>query len=77
MRAITSHAPTGEYCLRFFLRESFSYLCGVYPIKIRQYIFYKCRRYNKYWNPLRVMLSYLVAFLEFNLSAFSFHEGIT
>ena len=29
MRAIMNYASVGEYCLRFFLRKSFSYLCEV------------------------------------------------
>ena len=27
-RAITNHAPTGKYRLRFFPREEFNYPCG-------------------------------------------------
>ena len=76
-RAITNHAPIGEYHLRFFPRENFSCPCRYYPIKTRHHILHDCRRFNKYWNPLRHTLSHLVAFLEFNPGAFSFHEGIT
>ena len=32
-RAITNHAPIGEYQLRFFPMESFICLCGLYPIE--------------------------------------------
>jgi len=34
-RAITNHAPIGEYCLKFFPRENFSCPCRSYPIKTR------------------------------------------
>ena len=34
-RAITNHAPIGEYQLRFFPSEIFSCSCGLYPIKSR------------------------------------------
>ena len=34
-RAITNHAPIGKYRLRFFPREEFKCLCGLYPIKSR------------------------------------------
>ena len=34
-RAITNHALIGEYQLRFFPLEIFSYLCGLYPIESR------------------------------------------
>ena len=76
-QVITNYAPIGEYWLRFFPKEEFSCLYGYYPIKTRHYILYDCRRFNKYWNPMRDTLSQLVAFLEFNLEAFSFYEGIT
>jgi len=38
-RAITNHAPIGEYRLKFFLNEDFSCLCGLYPIETRQHIY--------------------------------------
>ena len=76
-RAILNHAPIGEYRLRFFSREDFNCPCGEYPIESRRHILHDCRRFNKYWNPLWDALSHLTAFLEFNPSAFSFHEGIT
>jgi len=76
-RAITNHAPIGEYHLKFFPRENFSCLCGLYPIETRQHILHEHRRFNKYWNPCRTSLSHFIAFLEFNPSAFLFHEGIT
>ena len=46
--AITNYTPIGEHCLRFFLRENFSYLCKYYPIKTRCYILYNCKRFDKY-----------------------------
>jgi len=47
-RAITNHAPIGEYHLRFFPKEEFKYLCGQYPIKTRRHILYECMNYNGY-----------------------------
>ena len=47
-RAITNHAPTSEYRLRFFSREEFKYSCGRYPIKSRHHIFHECSRFNRY-----------------------------
>ena len=76
-QAITNHAPIGEYCLRFFLRENFSCLCGLYPIKTRHHVLHDCRRFNNYWNLRRDTLSHFISFLEFNPIAFSFGEGIT
>jgi len=34
-RAITNHMSIGEYHLKFFLRENFSYPYGFYPIESR------------------------------------------
>jgi len=48
MRATTNHASIGEHYLRFFLRESFSCPCRVYPIEIRRHILYEYRRCIKY-----------------------------
>ena len=71
-RAITNHAPTGEYRLRFFLREEFKCPCGQYSIESRCHILHKCSRINRYWNTRRDTLSHFIMFLEFNPSAFSF-----
>ena len=76
-QAITNHAPIGEYHLKFFLREDFSCLCGVYPLESRCHILYDCRRFNKYWNPKRNTIGQFISFLEFNKSAFSFGESTT
>jgi len=62
-RAIVNHVPIGEYQLRFFSQEEFKCSCSNYPIKTR---------YNNYWNPKRVMISYFTLFLEFNSKAFLF-----
>ena len=35
LRAITNHAPTGKYRLRFFFKEDFCCPCGQYPIETR------------------------------------------
>ena len=40
-RAITNYAPIGEYQIRFFLREEFSCLCGLYPIESRCHILHE------------------------------------
>ena len=66
IRAITNHTSTGEYRLKFFPQEGFSYLCGNYSIKTRWHILHKCKRYNKYWNPRRDMISHFILFLKFN-----------
>ena len=71
-RAITNHALIGEYQLRFFSRESFSYLCGIYPIETRQHILHGCRRFNNYWNSRWDMLAYFSLLLQFNPSVFAF-----
>ena len=47
-RAITNHTPIGKYRLRFFPREEFKCLCGVYPIESRWHILHECRRFNEY-----------------------------
>ena len=65
-RAITNHAPIGEYRLRFFPKESFVCPCGEYSIETRNHIIYKCRRFDNYWNPNRESLKNFVAFLKFN-----------
>jgi len=77
MRAITNHAPIGEYRLRFFPREDFSCLCGNCPIETRCHIMHECRRYNEYWNPRRDTIGHFVLFLEFNSRAFAFESATT
>ena len=74
--AITNYTLIREYHLRFFLREKFSCLYRSYPIKSRYHIFYKCRRFNKYWNLMRNTISKFISFLEFNPNAFFFGESI-
>ena len=71
-RVITNHAPIEEYCLKFFLDEDFSYLCGLYPIETRRHILHECRRFNEYWNLRRDLIAHFIQFLERNLRAFSF-----
>jgi len=71
-RAIVNHASIGKYCLRFFPREDFLCLCGIYPIETRRYILHECKRFNKYWNPRRDTIAHFALFLQFNPSAFSF-----
>jgi len=74
-RAITNYAPTSKYRLRFFPREKFRCSCRLYPIELRHYILYECRRFNNYWNPKRDSISHFVMFLEFNPSAFAFSSS--
>ena len=47
-RAITNHAPIGEYQLRFFSNEDISCPCSSYPIKSKRHILHECRRFNGY-----------------------------
>ena len=72
VRAITNHAPIGEYRSCFFPNMDFSCPCNNYPIETRRHILYECQRFNRYWNPRRDMLSHFVMFLTFNLNAFAF-----
>jgi len=71
-RAITNHAPIGEYCLRFFPNEDFSCPCDDFPIKSRRHVFFDYKRHNGYWNPRRDSLCYFVLFLSANPKAFAF-----
>ena len=57
-RAITNHAPIGEYRLRFFPRKEFKCPCGLYPIESRCHILHECGRFNGYWNPRRDSLGH-------------------
>jgi len=76
-RAITNHALTGEYRLRFSPNKEFSCPCGQYPIKSRQHILHDCKRFNEYWNPRRDSIVHFVMFLEHNHNAFAFSNDIT
>ena len=75
VRAITNHAPIGEYRLRFFLSMDFVCPCNNYPIVTRRHILHECRRFNRYWNPRRDTLSHFVMFLSANLNAFAFSNN--
>jgi len=72
VRAITNHAPIGEYRLRIFPNMDFVCPYNNYPIKSRRHILHKCQRFNGYWNPRRDTLSHFVMFLTSNLNAFAF-----
>ena len=72
MRAITNHAPIGEYWLKFLPNKDFSCPCNNYPIESRRHILYECKRFNRYWNPRRDSLSHFVMFLVANPNAFAF-----
>ena len=71
-RAITNHAPIGEYHLRFLPNMDFSCPCNNYPIESRRHILHECKRFNRYWNPRRDTLSHFVMFLITNPNAFAF-----
>jgi len=71
-RAITNHAPIGEYCLRFLPNMDFLCPCNNYPIESRRHILYECKRFNGYWNPRRDSLSHFIMFLITNPDAFAF-----
>jgi len=75
-RAIINHTPIGKYRLRFFPREEFKCLYGLYPIESRCHILHDCGRFNGYWNPRRDSLSHFVMFLETNLGAFTFSDSL-
>jgi len=77
IRAITNHAPIGEYHLRFFSKKNFSYSYSYYLIELRCYILYEYRIYNKYWNSNKEFFNYFIIFSEFNPRTFSFHKEIT
>ena len=72
VRAITNHAPIGEYRLRFFPNMEFTCPCNDYPIKSRRHILHECQRFNGYWNPRRDMLKHFTMFLTANPNAFVF-----
>ena len=74
MRAITNHAPIGEYRLRFFPNEEFKCLCGNYSIKSR-HILHNCTRFNGYWNSRRDSLSHFIMFLIANPNDFVFIDN--
>ena len=74
-RAITNHAPIGEYWLRFFPNLDFSCPCNNYPIESRRHILHECKRFNGYWNPRRDILNHFVMFLTDNLNAFAFTDN--
>ena len=71
-RAITNHAPIGEYRLQFF--PSMDFLCNNYPIESRRHILHECERFNRYWNPRRDMLKHFIMFLTTNPNAFTFND---
>ena len=73
-RAITNHAPIGEYRLRFLPSIDFSCTYNNYPIESRRHILHKCKRFNGYWNPRRDSLNHFVMFLIANPNAFAFTD---
>ena len=75
VRAITNHAPIGEYRLQFFPNIDFTCPYNNYPIKLRRHILYDCQRFNRYWNPRRDTLKHFVMFLTSNPNAFTFNDN--
>jgi len=75
MRAITNHAPIGEYRLRFFPNEEFKCPCENYPIESRRHILHEYMKFNGYWNLRRDSLSHFVMFLIANPNAFTFIDN--
>jgi len=75
VRAITNHAPIGEYRLRFFPNMDFACPCNNYPIESRRHILHKCQRFNGYWNSKRDTLSHFMMFLTSNPNAFAFIDN--
>ena len=75
MRAITNHAPIGEYQLRFFPNKDFKCPYNDYPIESRRHILHECRRFNRYWNPRRDSLNHFTMFLITNPNAFTFTDN--
>ena len=73
-RAITNHAPIGEYRLRFFPNKDFKCPCNNYPIESRRHILHKYRRFNGCWNPRRDSLNHFIMFLVTNPKAFMFTD---
>ena len=74
MRAITNHAPIGEYWLRFFPNKDFLCPYNNYPIESRRHILHECKRFNGYWNPRRDSLNHFIMFLIANPNAFTFTD---
>ena len=73
-RAITNHAPIGEYWLRFFSNKDFK--CSYsYSIGSRRHILHECMRFNGYWNSRRDFLNYFTMFLITNPYAFTFTDS--
>ena len=71
-KAITNHAPIGEYRLQFFPNMDFACPYNNYPIETRKHILHDCQRFNRYWNLRRDTLSHFVMFLTANPNAFAF-----
>jgi len=76
-RAINNHTLIGEYKLRFFPREEFSYSCRQYSIETRYYILHEYKKFNEYWNLRRDSIGYFIMFLELNPNVFAFSKPIT
>ena len=75
VRAITNHAPIGEYRLQFFPNMEFACPCNDYPIESRRHILHKYQRFNGYWNPRRDTLKHFTMFLTANPNDFAFIDN--
>ena len=76
-RLITNHTLIGEYMLKFFPNKSVVYPYSNSLIETRIHILHECVQYIKSWNPKRESFKDVLIFLEFNLRALCFQEGIT
>ena len=74
-RAITNHAPIGEYWLRFFPKKKFKCPCSNFLIELRRHILHDCTRFNGYWNSRQDSLDHFVMFLVANPAAFAFTDS--
>ena len=75
MRAITNHAPIGEYQLRFFPNGDFKCPCNNYSIELKRHILHECSRFNGYWNLRRDSLNHFTMFLITNPNIFTFIDN--
>ena len=79
-RAITGHAPTGEYRLRFFPDQPFHCPCGA-PIQTRDHILHECPRYVDRLRSLTYIhkgsnnFKQITEMIKANVSAFTFEDA--
>jgi hypothetical protein len=74
VRAITAHAPIGEYQLFFFPTELHSCRhCGAH-LEMREHILYECPHYMRRMQDEFMAIGYFQWFLDDNLDAFMFKD---